>query len=283
MVLRQIRSAASGANRAMNMGKKVQKKSAKFGYAVVIYCVVFSVVMALSTLWNFMPTITAPFKYILTFALSLLMGIIHLKTLYAKIDWAQPETYFKEFAFTLLIPLIAGVISASLVHYLIIPGYGKVAIFISLAYFSFAIPYLWMKSYRFAMLIPEKVFSYWEYPQHKIEPSSEWERDKFVYANLIFSKSIKDETESTVKVRLPLDAKFGELIYMFVQDYNERRNPEFPIEDLYRPDGSIKWFFQAKKRFGTSTIDPNLTVAANKLKDEQVIIFGRALITTNEE
>jgi hypothetical protein len=279
MVLSKIRSVSSKANRVKGYGKKIEKKSANFNFAVILYCAVFALILSLSILLNFLPTLTAASKYAFTFFLSVLMGIIHLKMMYNKIEWAQKETYFKEFALTICIPFIAGLISVLLVHYLLTPGYGGVAIFISIAYLSFIIPYLWSKTYRFALLIPERIFTYWSYPQHAIEPSSDWQRDKFVYANLKFSKSLEDQAESTVKVRLPLDAKFGELIYLFVEDYNERRNPEFPIIDLHKPDGSLKWHFSAKTRFGSRPIDPDQTISANKLKDEQEIHFARVLIS----
>lgn len=277
MVLRQIKSVSSTASRAQGMGKKAKKQSAKFGFAVILYCLIFSLILALNTLWHYIPTLTAPSKYILSFAISVILGMIHLNKLYENIEWAQEDSYFKELGLTLLISLIALAITFSLIKYLIAPDYAEVALYISLAYFGFSLPYLWSKARRFAFLIPDKIHSFWEYPKHPIEPSSEWQRDKFVYANLIFSKSFEDQSESTVKVRLPLDAKFGELIYLFVEDYNERRNPEFPIVDLYNEEGTIKWYFKAKKRFGMSAIDPDLTVEANKLRDEQIIYFGRVL------
>lgn len=281
MVLKQIKSISSTASRAQGMGKKAKKQSSKFGFAVVLYCLIFSVVLSLNTLWHFIPTLTAPSKYILALLISVLLGVIHLKKMYENIEWAQEDSYFKELGFTLLISLIGLGITYSLIKYLIAPDYADVALIISIAYFGFSFPYLWAKAKRFAYLIPEKIHSFWEYPKHPIEPSSEWQRDKFVYANLIFTKSLEDQTESTVKVRLPLDAKFGELIYLFVEDYNERRNPEFPIMDLHNNEGSIKWYFKAKKRFGMAAIDPEMTVAANKLKDEQIIYFGRVLTSQN--
>jgi len=277
MVLKQIKSISSTASRAQGMGKKAQKQSATFGKAVILYCLIFSLILALNTLWHYLPTLTAPSKYLLTFIFSVIMGMIHVKKLYDKIEWAREDSYFKELGFTLLISLFALGINYSLISFLIQPDYSKVALFISCAYFGFSLPYLWSKALRFALLIPDKIYAYWDYPRQPIEPSSEWQRDKFVYANLIFTKSLEDETESTVKAKLPLDAKFGELIYLFVEDYNEHKNPEFPIVDLHNAEGNLKWYFKAKKRFGMSAIDPNLTVAANKLRDEQTIYFGRIL------
>jgi hypothetical protein len=277
MVLKQIKSISSTASRAQGMGKKAKKQGSKFGMAVILYCLIFSLILSLNTLWHLIPTFTAPSKYLLTFTISLLIGIIHLNKMYENIEWAEDESYFKELGFTLLIAVFALLITYSLVKFLILPGYAEVALYVGMAYFGFSFPYLWSKAARFARLIPEKIHSYWDYPKHPIEPSSEWERDKFVYANLIFTKSLEDPIESTVKVRLPLDAKFGELIYMFVEDYNERRNPEFPIVDLHNSEGTLKWYFKAKKRFGTEAIDPEMTVAANKLRDEQIIYFGRVI------
>jgi len=283
MVLKQIKSISSTASRAQGMGKKAGKQTAKFGMAVVLYCLIFSLILALNTLWHYVPTLTAASKYILTFIISVLLGMIHVKKLYDKIEWAQEDSYFKELGFTLLISLIALVITYSLIKFIISADYAEVALYISCAYFGFSLPYLWSKAVRFAFLIPDKIHAYWDYPKHPIEPSSEWQRDKFVYANLIFTKSLEDQTESTVKAKLPLDAKFGELIYLFVEDYNEHKNPEFPIVDLHNAEGNLKWYFRAKKRFGMSAIDPEMTVAANNLRDEQTIYFGRVLTSDIKE
>jgi len=279
MVFNQLNRVKSAAGSAYGLGKKVNKKAVKIGYKVIAYIAIFTLVLSLNVLWNFAVTLTAQSKYLLSLFISLLAGYVHITLLYNKVEWAQRETFLKEFGLTLLIPLFATIISVLLMHFLILPGYGLVALFICISYFSFTVPYLWTKTMRFANLIPEKIYTYWEYPKHTVEPSSDWQRDKFVYANLIFTKSLEDEEPSTVKVRMPLDAKFGELVYLFVEDYNERRNPEFPIVDLHNPSGSLKWVFSVKKRFGNRMVNPDETVAVNKLKDDQDIYFGRVLIS----
>ncbi len=53
-----------------------------------------------------------------------------------------------------------------------------------------------------------------------------------VYANLIFNLKSTDDRHKRIEVRLPTEANFGEMIYLFINDFNENKQPDDPIRDL---------------------------------------------------
>jgi hypothetical protein len=243
--------------------KSVESKAAKFDKGIVLYVLIFSLVITLNALWHFIDSFNNPLKFLLSFAISLFLGFVHLKLMYKKIEWAQEETFLKEFLLTTGIAILAMALSVLITEFFIIQSYYWVALLHSISFTAFLLPFLLFKTYINAICIPQKEYTYWIFPNFVDPPTEEWNKSGFVKADLIFTKSLNDSKVTTATVKVPLNAKFGDFISAFVENYNEITNPEYPVADLNHSKGNLRWQFVVRTAFGYRQIDPDKTVQEN--------------------
>jgi hypothetical protein len=146
---------------------------------------------------------------------------------------------------------------------------------------SILIPFLLNACFEQALQIGEKEYKYWEYPENFIEQQPTWNRERVVFSNLNFRRKQNENFVTTIKVKLPKEANFGELIYLFMKDYNENRSPENPIDGLSRKQGTLGWFFKTDNKGITKVwkrkrlIDTDMTVEENGIEEDGHIYFER--------
>ena len=125
-------------------------------------------------------------------------------------------------------------------------------------------------------MVEEKEFKLWYFPAKIPEENLRWNPDKILFANLAFTKSNDVPAFTTVKARLPLEARLGDLTFLFVTDYNQNRSPESPIKDLGGPGGSYGWIFFVKKSLGrVRVLDPEQTIEDNGIIEDSTVILRR--------
>ncbi|NEN23575.1 TssN family type VI secretion system protein [Cryomorpha ignava] len=267
---------------------------AKVNKAVVMHFLLFLLIGILMGLAVFIPFYTTSSYSVLKtlfigfFVLGLLLGHWHKTRMLKKIDWAPSGKFFPRFFLSLAVYLavFSGILLMLMVLPKIIPSYVSetnfsISALLAASTISILLPFLINEAFEYAAEIESKEYKYWEFPQNYIEKQPTWNRDRVIYSNLNFRRKENENFVTTVKVKLPKEANFGELIYLFMRDYNENRSPENPIGELTPQQGTLGWFFKTensgitkvlkKKRF----IDTELTVEDNGIQEDCHIYFER--------
>lgn len=175
---------------------------------------------------------------------------------------------------------------------LFIDGETAFAWMICSAAIAMLIPFLVWWAFDSAMRFEERRYDLWYYPKNYQEKQPTWDKDRVILANLHFKLREQEDSITTVNVRMPLDAMLGELVYLFIKDYNENRFPASPITALRKDDGSLGWLFRrrkflfAKQRMWpwyNRVLDPKLTIAQNGIGRNADVYFERVMVRSNAD
>src|SRR5690554_3954032 len=271
----------------LGRAKAFQAKAAKVDKPVVMHFLLFLLIGILMGLAVFAPFFnTATYSmlkslFIAFFGIGLLLGHWHNSRAAKKIDWATSGKFFPRLLLSLAVYLavFGGILRMFMVLPLLIPSYVSetnfsISALLAASTISILIPFLINETFDYATDIESKEYKIWEFPQNYIEKQPTWNRDRVVFSNLNFRRKENENFVTTIKVKLPKEANFGELIYLFMRDYNENRSPENPIGELLPQHGTIGWFFKTDNK-GVSKlwkrkvmIDTDLTVEENGIEED---------------
>ncbi len=277
-----------------SQGKALKAKTAKIDKAVVVHFLVFLLTGLILGLVVFIPLYNTPsystlkIIFAVFFVLGLLLGNWHKNRMIRKIDWAKTANFFPKslVALSAYLAIFSGILLMFLLLPMFLDNYASettlsISLLLAASPVSIFIPFLLNETFNQALEIEPKKYKIWEYPQNYIEKQPTWNRERVIYSNLNFRRKENENFVTTIKVKLPKEANFGELIYLFMRDYNENRSPENPIGELTPQTGTVGWFFKtdnkgitkltSQKRF----IDTDLTVEANGIEEDGHIYFER--------
>lgn len=274
--------------------KAVQSKAAKINKSVVMHFLLFLLIGVLMGLAVFTPFYTTTsysmlkILFISFFVIGLLLGHWHKTRMLKKIDWSPNSKFLPRFLLTLSVYLsvFGGILLMFMVLPMLLSTYVSetnfsISALLAASTISILIPTLIHEVFDYATEIEGKEYKYWEFPQNYIEKQPTWNRDRVVFSNLNFRRKENENFVTTIKVKLPKEANFGELIYLFMRDYNENRSPESPIGELTSQYGTQGWFFKRDNK-GISKlwkkkllIDTDLTVEQNGIDEDGHIYFER--------
>jgi hypothetical protein len=211
--------------------------------------------------------------------------MLHVRRMFNKIEWADEYRLGPEFLLTFVVALMSAV-GLFLMH-LFIPSFvtsmgdvGYFAFMMSSSAIWLLVPFLMFHAHMAASDIERPVYPLWYYPKNYMEKQPTWDREKVVYANMVFEPTYGEGRVKKIEVRLPMEANLGEVIYLFINDYNENKSPDNPINNLRKEDKSIGWLFSSPKRLGKLKIgkkylDPELSIEENMILPQQDINFER--------
>lgn len=275
-------------------GKAIKGKAAKVNKPVLIHFLLFLLIGVLLGLAVFIPFYTTTsypvlkIIFITFFVIGFLLGIWHRKRMLKKIDWAPNGKFFPRFLLTLAVYL--AVFSGILLMFMVLPNIisdyvsetnFSISALLAASTISILFPFLIPEAFDYSTEIESQEYKYWEFPQNYIEKQPTWNRDRVIFSNLNFRRKENENFVTTIKVKLPKEANFGELIYLFMRDYNENRSPENPIGELTSQYGTVGWFFKTDNK-GVGKIwkkkihiDTDLTVEQNGIDEDGHIYFER--------
>ena len=148
--------------------------------------------------------------------------------------------------------------------------------YMALSLISFVVPTLFYATFEAAVSSPPKSYKTWrflddnEYP----DPPEDSFRD-MILLTLIFYKDAKSDVKTEFNIKAPIRMDFKRLFFHFVNDYN-LRNPESPISITDENGERQHWLFYVVKTLGMlQFINPDHTVEANGLKENNVIVCQR--------
>lgn len=292
----QGKAVKAGAKSKFSQGKAVTAKAAKFNKAVGKHLLLFFLVGLFLGTTAFIPFFAHPgvslagYTYIGIALLSLFLGQWNGRRAAKKIDWYEGNTFGPRMwlALGVFASLFAGILLVYVLLSAFVP-FVEVPLSLSLLFavapITLLVPLLVGESFERVAAIQPKDYTLWVYPENYVEKQPTWNRDRIVFANLHFKRNERENLITTVKVKLPKEALLGELVYLFMRDYNENRSPDNPILQVTSRDGVDGWLFKTnnkgiaalfkKKRI----VNVDLTIEENKIEEDQDLFFERVIST----
>lgn len=140
----------------------------------------------------------------------------------------------------------------------------------------FLVPLLLYQAYLNLIAIPNPIYEYWEYPM--LNPI-ELDDDDDSAAVLVLGFKLKKkevEAESLFRTKAPVDMVLGDLLYHFINEYNEAQS-ETPIAYVNENLQADKWYFRSARKGWRAgrVLNPSFSIQENKLKEDDIIICDR--------
>jgi len=222
--------------------------------------------ISLCSLMNAKPTSL----YILIYIVSALLGILHSFSMYKILKWSEKNSFLPELYFTLLATLL-GIIGFVIVSHFALSL--SLTLLHATAIVSFLFPFLVQKSYQFDLLVPDKEFKKWHFPD-EIKVMDKDIREHLLI-NLVIGKTINSKENSIFTIRAPLHQSLGDVFCYFINGYNRQQEVNNEIQELEKDadDELLGWLFYTKSRIsGRKTyLDPDRSVKLNGLNEKQIV------------
>ena len=296
----QAKAVQRGVKGQLKMAKAAQSKAAKFDRKLVLHMLLyllFGLVLGALAFVEFFGKHQGSIPKLVFLATALLcipLGMLHEGWMVRRAEGARAVG--PELLVTFITMLFLG-LGIFLGHFFFPEltssgGQPEFAWLLALSVIGMLVPHLVLLAYEAAYAFEPKAYLLWYFPEDHREREPLWDKDRIVIANLHFKRKEHEPLVTTVNARLPMDAALGELIYLFVKDYNENRFPGSPIESLVHPDGSMGWLFHTRRfllpkrrklAFATRVLDPSLTVAENAIGRDADIYFQRVITSVDSD
>lgn len=211
----------------------------------------------------------------------LILGVIHLLVMYGSFEWPQQESFWPEFIFSALVCTVGMIAFVLVFRYL---GRNEFSSLMAASGMVFMIPFFVLKTFDYAVAIPQKNLKKWYYPigTKLPEPTPKDLQHPFVIG-FEMQKKENDRNITVFRAKAPSSMAMGELFYHFLNDYNEKK-PEQLIDFTDRKGSPYGWTFYFKPRWYSfiKYIDPERTVADNKIREDSVIVCIRSKYENNK-
>lgn len=296
----QAKAVQRGVKGQLKMAKAAQAKTAKLDRKSVLHMLLYMCIGLLLGTLAFVDFFGShqgsvpKMVFLATAVLCIPVGMLHEAWIARRAEGLRATG--PELLITAITALFVG-FGIFLGHWLfpLIPGAGGVgefAWFIALAAIAVVVPHLLLLAFEAAFAFEPRQYQLWYFPVNEREREPHWSADRIVIANLHFKRKEYEEGATTVNVRLPLDAGLGDMIHLFVRDYNENRFPGNPIEELHYTDGSLGWMFSTRRFLlpkrrklpvSRRVLDPTLTVAENGIARDADIYFQRVITSAGND
>lgn len=142
--------------------------------------------------------------------------------------------------------------------------------------FIILLPVAFYNTYLKALLIPQIVYQYWEFPLNEDLPVvNDIELKDPIIIGFKIQKSNNGGAYTFFRAKAPIKMDLGNLFYHFVVDYNDR-HPDTPIEYAALDGRPSQWLFCSRGYyFNKRVLDPGKAVFMNQLKENSIILCKR--------
>jgi hypothetical protein len=200
-----------------------------------------------------------------------LLGIIHLFTLKRFLPSLQTSY---QIGFTVLITLV-GIIAVFLFYYFVLTNVQNKSLTFGLIFFP--LPFFIILAFQFFISIPGKKYKLWYYPLDQQMPDLDLlDLSKVLVIQFEFYKAPNDRDITNFKAKAPYEMPFGQLFFIFINDYNER-NPHSLIKVTDEKHQPYAWTFYKKtsKWKSPQYVDPDLSFRENLITNNDIIFCNR--------
>ncbi|MBS1614710.1 MAG: hypothetical protein JST06_01175 [Bacteroidetes bacterium] len=185
--------------------------------------------------------------------------------------------------FFVLANTFLGMIGFALVYHFSNPN--GLAPWFALCVIPFVLPEFFRIAFTIYCEIPQEIHKVWYFPINADPVDYDQVDTSTIYMlELEYSKSISDSNISNTKLRAPISMKFGDWFRSFIENYNYKYEND-PIQFANTDQTPLGWMFYTKaKALGKSRfIDPEQTIAENKISEKDIILAKRVGMVEEEE
>ena len=140
----------------------------------------------------------------------------------------------------------------------------------------FAFPLLYTQTVNSYFDIPLEIYKVWKYSEEYDSDSLYINRERSIVVDVEIFRKVDDSAAERITGKASEDVIFGHWFQRMIDDCN-LKSPSSPI--VYQNDGGAyyEWVFYTKSSFFKRRfyIDPDVTLAENRLKSHDVIIAKR--------
>lgn len=147
----------------------------------------------------------------------------------------------------------------------------------------FVVPYFFTITFETLASVPQEIFKVWYLNEDGNEPDFDKINVNRIYLlELELYKNVNKSELTNLKLKAPLEMKFGDWFQSIILNYNQRFDDD-PIQYAYLDNSSMGWIFHTKPSFFKSKnyIDPDLSIEQNRLHEKLTIIAKRVHATYN--
>jgi hypothetical protein len=215
-------------------------------------------------------------NYIIIQGVVLGLAILHLYLIGNMLKWEEDNKYSTQLIFTLVTVIYSSIGYILVARNLGTPTFAYYFWIFALTYFiAYFYRFLWQKTVAF----PTAVYQKWYYPMTRqvVIPDADSLRNPRI-VSLFLDKNLNSAKPTIFKAKAPEFMSFGKFFFLFINDYN-LRTPESQIEYKDANNQAYGWFFYVKPNFigMTRSINPELTIQANRIKEHSTIMCIRSL------
>ncbi len=251
------------------------KEATKYKKATIIYLVVTSLWMGITSLTGFLGLMDDLFSFFIVIqVLILIIGSLNAYLLYRLLPWASKDKFGWEFLYSFIIACFGAIFFLLGFSFLLHKSAFQYVMLSSFVWFF--VPFFFVQAYHRYLVIPSRIYKTWQYPYGKEIPDPlDSELVSLFVISFVFHKKMNDPEITTFRAKAPAKMVFGRLFYYFINDYSDRHR-ESPIEILDQENHPYGWIFYhkpfwIKRRY----IDPDQVISKNRIRENSVIYCKR--------
>lgn len=180
----------------------------------------------------------------------------------------------QQFIFTLVVTILGFIAVFILNHFIF---YNSSHSLYTLGLVLFPLPILFTYTLQLFLNIPDKIYKKWYFPvDHEMPNLDLLDLSRVLIIQFELLKSTSEISSTNFKAKAPLNMPFGELFYIFINDYNES-HPQNIIEVLNDQQTPFPWIFTVKTPWwkGAKNVDPDLTFQENGIINNDIVFCLR--------
>ncbi len=267
----------------INLSRKKAVGSLLSNRKFIFFYLIFGILISCGGFIGMSPSASRSMSFFLLLqfgyaALGLLASWLYRKNAPADIPQGRYAGVFFVLANTFL-----GMIGFALVYHFTNPN--GLAPWFALCVLPFVLPEFFRTAFALYLEIPQEIHKVWYFPINADPVDYDNVDTSTIYMlELEYSKSISDTNISNTKLRAPVSMKFGDWFRSFIENYNYKYESD-PIQFANFDQTPLGWMFYTKaKALGKSRfIDPELTIAENKISEKDIILAKRVGMVEAEQ
>ena len=250
-----------------------KKQVFKYSLLMLLVCGIF-------TVFIFSNDNSALTNYVSIQAFSIMVGTAHCFLTYIWFKWSSRESFWPEMWFNVFIASLASTVFLLVATFLIRSDEleaNSVLLWYSTAFIPFIIPYLVLKAFHFAWVIPLHQYKLWYHPlTDDIPDPLQYDLADHMKVIALELDPKQNAVTRNIKVKAPERMELGHYFMSFVEQYN-MRNPEEPISLVDEENIAYGWIFYLKTKWykKTTVFDADMTFNDNVIRENDVIIAER--------
>jgi len=246
---------------------KAIKKALLYGCFVLLIIAAITLVFTTNIEWD----LSFYIKKIIFLSALLIVGILHTFLYPAFLPNLQNKKLGFGLWFTLLLAVLCGIVTFAL-FYVAQFNYKQIAL---AAACSFLLPAIIAAAWKYFEAISTKTYQAWVLPAKLFSQNKTSLIVDSLKIKIKFKINQSAIEEKIFSVTVPRRMLLGKMFQQFIMD----RKSDADIELTHKGQKPYGWRFLLQKSFGTILLDPETSIANNKIKENDSIVIERLPVT----